>query len=97
MSEGETTATLGRMLTKVKDPIPSSDKHGVIYKIRCECRDFYIEETGRTLDTKLKEHKAPCRLGALIGQLWLSMHGSQDMQLTGRMWKYYTLQPRTYR
>ena len=48
----------------MKDPTPRNERPGVIYKIRCECGDFYIGETGRTLDTRLKEHKAACRQGA---------------------------------
>ena len=60
----KTINTLGRTLTKVKDPTPHNERPGVIYKIRCECVDFYIGETGRTLDTRLKEHKAACRIGA---------------------------------
>ena len=60
----KTTNTLGCMLTKVKDPTPHNKRPGVIYKIRCECGHFYIGETGRTLNTRLKEHKAACRLGA---------------------------------
>ena len=52
------------MLTKVKDPSPLNERPGVIYKIRCECGDFYTGETGTTLDTRLKEHKAACRLAA---------------------------------
>ena len=52
-------------MTKVKDPTPCNERPCVIYKIRCECGDFYINgETGRTLDTRLKEHKTACRLGA---------------------------------
>jgi predicted GIY-YIG superfamily endonuclease len=38
---------------------PESDrpKTDVIYKIPCECGKSYIGETGRTLETRLKEHK----------------------------------------
>jgi hypothetical protein len=36
--------TLGRMLTKVKDPVPPEEKTGVVYKIGCICGDVYIEE-----------------------------------------------------
>ena len=61
----KTTNSLGHMLTMVKDPTPHNERPGVIYKIRYECEDFYISETGRTLDTKLKEYKTACRLGAL--------------------------------
>ena len=48
----------------VKDPTPPEERPGVIYKIRCICGDFYVGETKRTLATRLKEHKAACRLGA---------------------------------
>ena len=60
----KTIDTLGRILTKVKDPTPPEERPGVIYKIRCICGDFYVGETKRTLATRLKEHKAACRLGA---------------------------------
>ena len=60
----KTIDTLGRILTKVKDPTPPEERPGVIYKIRCMCGDFYVGETKRTLATRLKEHKAACRLGA---------------------------------
>ena len=60
----KTTNILQHMLMKVKDPTPHNERPGIIYKIRCECGDFYIGETGRTLDTRLKDHKAACRLGA---------------------------------
>ena len=61
----KTIDTLGRILTKVKDPTPPEERAGVIYKIRCICGDFYVGETKRTLATRLKEHKAACRLGAI--------------------------------
>ena len=51
----------GRLLTKVKEPIPQEDRNGVAYKIRCMCGDFYIGETGRSANTRMKEHKAACR------------------------------------
>ena len=55
-------SSLGKLLTKVKDPVPPEDRPGAIYKLSCLCGDSYIGETGRTTNTKLKEHKAACRL-----------------------------------
>ena len=37
---------------------------GIVYNIKCICGDFYIGETGRSLTTRMKEHKAACRLAA---------------------------------
>ena len=59
-----TTQTLGRILTEVKDPTPLEERPGIVYKIKCICGDFYIGETGRSLTTRVKEHKAACRLAA---------------------------------
>ena len=59
-----TTETLGRILTKVKDPTPPEERPGIVYKIKCICGDFYIGETGRSLTARMKEHKAACRLAA---------------------------------
>ena len=55
---------LGRILTRVKDPTPPDERPGVIHKIKCICGDFYVGETKRTLATRIKEHKAACRLAA---------------------------------
>ena len=59
-----TVDTIGRILTRVKDPMPPEEKTVVIYKINCICGDFYVGETGRNLTTRIKEHKAACRLTA---------------------------------
>ena len=48
----------------MKDPTPPEERLGVIYKIKCICGDFYVRETGRNLTTRVKEHKAACRLAA---------------------------------
>ena len=42
-----TTETLGRILTKVKDPTPPEERPGIVYKIKCICGDFYISEIGK--------------------------------------------------
>ena len=49
----KTIDTLGRILTKVKDPTPPEERPGVVYKIRCICGDFYVGETKRMLATRL--------------------------------------------
>ena len=59
-------ASLGQLLTKVKDPVPPEDRPGAIYKISCLCGDSYIGETGRTTNTRVKEHKAACRLANFV-------------------------------
>ena len=47
------------MLVHSKDPAPTLSKCGVIYKIPCKgCDEFYIGETGRSLGTRLKEHRS---------------------------------------
>ena len=55
--------THGSMLTKVKDPVPPEERTGVIYNISCICGNAYIGETSRSMSTRIKEHKAACRLG----------------------------------
>ena len=59
----KTTNTLANILTKVKDRTPLQLKLGAVYQINCDCGNFYIGETGRTLDKRLKEHEAACRYG----------------------------------
>ena len=49
------------MLHTHKDTQPHNKKAGV-YKIPCECGKVYIGETGRDMDTRLKEHKTSFRL-----------------------------------
>ena len=36
-----TVDSLGRILTRVKDPKPPEKRYGVIYKIKCICRDLW--------------------------------------------------------
>ena len=57
--------TLEGILTKLKDPTPyPHDRVRVIYKIGCECGDFHMGKTGRSLSIRMKEHKTACRLAA---------------------------------
>ena len=40
---------------------------GLIYRIPClDCDSSYIGETGRTLDTRLSEHRRNCRNGEVL-------------------------------
>ena len=70
-------ALLGKLLTKVKDPVPLEDRPGAIYKISCLCGDSYIGETGRPTNTRVKEHKAACRL-AHFEKSAVAEHAWQD-------------------
>ena len=48
--------TLGNAL-KVKTNV-DGDMSGVVYKVNCkDCEKYYIGETGRTIETRMKEHK----------------------------------------
>jgi len=56
--------TLRTILTKVKPSWPDTDIKGVVYRIPCkDCDETYIGETGRTLKTRLQEHKRDVRFG----------------------------------
>ena len=50
-------STIRQSLTSVKDDIDNHQLKGV-YKIECSCGKSYIGETGRSLQTRLKEHGA---------------------------------------
>ena len=57
------TNTLRSILTKVKTPLDSYQKIGVIYQIPCSCGEIYIGETGKTITERVKEHKmSVCRM-----------------------------------
>ena len=73
-------ASLGKLLTKVKD-VPPEDRPGAIYmyKISCLGRDSFVGETGRTTNTRVKEHKAACGLAnfeksAVAEHAWQNGH-----------------------
>ncbi len=59
----KTKTTLSNILTKVKDPTSNENKVGAVYKVMCECGDFYIGESGRALGIRIKEHKSACEHG----------------------------------
>ena len=48
---------------------------GVVYSLECECGSKYVGETGRTLATRLKEHKRAVKMDENNG-----IRIEQDMQ-----------------
>ena len=48
-------------LVRAKDPVGLMTPG--VYKIPCECGEVYVGETGRTISTRLKEHRRHFRLG----------------------------------
>ena len=69
-------AELSVRVKRVKDPIPM-EKSGVVYEVPCSCGKAYIGETKRTLETRMKEHRAAARLGqleksAVMSEYWMS-------------------------
>ena len=48
---------LRQQLMTVKGKLDKHDVKGIVYSIPCECGSLYIGETGRTLKTRLMEHK----------------------------------------
>lgn len=54
--------TIMQSLKSVKDEIDNQQLKGV-YKIECSCGKSYIGETGRSLQTRLKEHGADIKNG----------------------------------
>ena len=51
------TNTLRSILTRIKIPLPETQKTGVIYEIPCKYGQVYIGETCKTLIDRTKEHK----------------------------------------
>ena len=72
-------STIYNLGTRVKDPTPTDERPDIIYmyKIKCICGDFYVGETKRTLATKIKEHKAACRL-ATFERSAVAQHAWQE-------------------
>ena len=53
---------LKNILTKVKDNVPTEKQVGIVYTTPCSnCDIQYIEETGRSLQTRRCEHKHSVR------------------------------------
>ena len=77
--------TLRSILTRlVKDKLPMEKKSMVVKKILCSCGNFYIGETRRRLETRMKERQDACKEGLLKSQPLRNMHGKMDTQLSGR-------------
>ena len=56
--------TIGSFLNRVRPHTDPNDITGVIYRIPCQdCDHSYVGETGRTLKTRLSEHRRNCRNG----------------------------------
>ena len=46
-----------------KDPIEPNQVRGVVYEVPCsDCDRTYIGQTGNSLHTRIKQHRAACRL-----------------------------------
>ena len=52
------STTLRGLLTRAKDALPEMKRSGVIYEVPCVCGDVYVGETNRSLEVRLKEHRA---------------------------------------
>ena len=51
-------------MEEVKDKEDDGKKAGVVYEIKCStCDKGYIGETGRKIETRVKEHRAHARNG----------------------------------
>ncbi len=75
----KTKTTLSNLLTKVKDPTSNENKVGAVYKIMCECGDFYIGESGRALGIRIKEHNQPVNMDISPNHHWQNMYGKKGV------------------
>ena len=72
--------TLKQQLVKPEDPVCIKNRTGVVYSIPCKaCPAMYIGQTGRPLETRVKEHKTAVRNGevsssALAEHAWNESH-----------------------
>ena len=49
--------TLSSVFRKPKNPIDLEEKRGLVYQISCrDCDGVYIDETGRSVKTRKREH-----------------------------------------
>ena len=54
--------TLRQLLSRPKDPVDSTEKPGVVYRVPCSaCSSSYIGQIGRTLAYRIKKHQAVVR------------------------------------
>ena len=66
--------TICNVISKLKDPISTGDKSGVIYHSSYKnCDQFYIGEAGRNLKQRRGEHDRAIRLGK-VSQSAISRH-----------------------
>ena len=55
---------LCQILVKPKDPIPTSEWNGIMYRIPCkDCSKAYIGQSGRSLVCRIKEHRRAVQNG----------------------------------
>lgn len=55
--------TVGRLFTRLKDPVPVEFKSNVIYSIPCKlCSQIYIGQTSTWLKTRISKHRSDCNL-----------------------------------
>ncbi|BHF84187.1 hypothetical protein SprV_0902733700 [Sparganum proliferum] len=55
-------SSLRAALSRIKDPLPKEQQTNVIYRIPCSnCSCVYVGHTGRSLGTRIKEHKLAVR------------------------------------
>ena len=61
-----------------KDPIEQNKKCGVVYEVPCrDCSKVYVGQTGNSLETRLKQHRAACRL-LQVDKSALAQHAIDD-------------------
>ena len=60
VSKSETT--LRSHWVRPKDTVDPAKQHGVVYRIPCECSKVDIEETGRSMHERIKQHDRDIRL-----------------------------------
>ena len=53
--------TLRSHLVRPKDAVDPAKQDGVVYRIPCECGKVYIDETGRPMQDRIKEHHRDIR------------------------------------
>jgi hypothetical protein len=89
---------LGNVLGNPKDKVDARDR-SCIYEITCSCSSKYIGETGRSLNSRLKEHQAATRNGktqasAVAKHCWednsanhsIDWDNSKIVELEDRFW-----------